>query len=41
MAAGGVCGSLTPVTGFGAHVYEALSSGTYAGECARLAVPGQ
>lgn len=41
LAAGGVCGNLTPVTGFGAHVYEALSSGTYAGECARLAILGQ
>ena len=41
LAAGGVCGNLIPVTGFGAHVYEALSSGTYAGECARLAILGQ
>lgn len=41
LAAGGVCGNLTPVTGFGAHVYEALASGTYAGECARVALTGK
>jgi len=41
LAAGGACGNLTPVTGFGAHVYEALSSGTYAGECARVALTGK
>lgn len=41
LGAGGVCGNLTPVTGFGAHVYEALSSGTYAGECARVALTGK
>lgn len=41
LGAGGVCGNLTPVAGFGAHVYEALSSGTYAGECARIALTGK
>ncbi|MDO4549132.1 MAG: FAD-dependent oxidoreductase [Clostridia bacterium] len=41
LAAGGVCGNIVPVTGFGAHVYEALSSGTYAGECARVAILGE
>lgn len=41
LGAGGACGNLTPVTGFGARVYEALASGTFAGECARVALIGE
>lgn len=40
-AAGGACGNVTPVAGFGAHVYEALASGTFAGECVRIALVGK
>ena len=40
-AAGGACGNVTPVAGFGAHVYEALASGTFAGECVRVALTGK
>ncbi len=40
-AAGGACGNVTPVAGFGAHVYEALASGTFAGECVRIALTGK
>ncbi|MBR1708604.1 MAG: FAD-dependent oxidoreductase [Clostridia bacterium] len=41
MGAGGVVGNMVPVAGFGAHVYEALSSGTLAGEIARTAILGE
>ena len=41
IGAGGVVGNMVPVAGFGAHVYEALSSGTLAGEMARTAILGQ
>ena len=38
IGAGGVVGNMVPVAGFGAHVYEALASGTLAGEMARTAL---
>ena len=41
LGAGGVVGNMVPVAGFGAHVYEALSSGTLAGEIARTAILAQ
>ena len=41
IGAGGVVGNMVPVAGFGAHVYEALASGTLAGEIARTAILGK
>ena len=42
LAAGGVCGyTVCPVIGYGTHVYEALVSGAYAGNCARQALIGK
>ena len=41
IGAGGVVGNMVPVAGFGAHVYEALSSGTLAGEFARTGILGE
>lgn len=42
LAAGGVCGyTVCPVIGYGTHVYEALVSGAYTGNCARQALIGK
>lgn len=42
LAAGGVCGyTVCPVIGYGTHVFEALVSGAYAGNCARIALIGK